>query len=253
VEIGQAFVSGAPTLMRRPAARLTFRTMSERRYSDSEIAEIFQRATEAPHPQRSALVSSEGMTLAELQEIGREAGIAPESVAQAARSLTLSPQPTLRRFLGLPIAVGRSMDLDRKITDAEWEQIVVDLRQTFDARGRVREEGSFRQWTNGNLQALVEPTPTGNRLRLKTLNANARTLMLAGVAMAGVGAATVVGALAGGTGIALDSAIQIGTIGAALFAVGAIRLPRWARLRQRQMEEVIARVAAPPQLGKPGG
>jgi hypothetical protein len=218
--------------------------MSERRYTDSEVAEIFQRATEAPHPQRGALVSSDGMTLAELQEIGREAGIAPESVARAAHSLMIAPTPTLRRFLGMPIAVGRSVDLERKITDAEWEQIVVDLRHTFDARGRVREEGSFRQWTNGNLQALVEPTPTGNRLRLKTLNANARTLMMAGAAMAGVGAATVIGAMVGGADIAMNSAVQIGTIGAALFVVGAARLPRWARLRQRQMEEVIGRVVA---------
>ena len=36
------------------------------------------------------------------------------------------------------------------------------------ARGHLSEEGPFRQWTNGNLQALLEPTESGQQLRLKT-------------------------------------------------------------------------------------
>src|SRR5687767_6128512 len=104
--------------------------MSERRFSEKEVAAIFQRATEAPSSHRSTITSSEGMTLAELQAIGREVGIAPEVVAQAAKDLTLAGTETSKRFVGIPIAVGRSVDLDRKVSDSEWEQIVVDLRHT---------------------------------------------------------------------------------------------------------------------------
>ena len=109
------------------------------------------------------------MTLAQLQEIGREVGIAPVMVAEAAKAIDLLGRPMSRYFLGLPIGVGRTVNLDRKLSDEEWERFVVDLRETFDARGRLKSEGSFRQWTNGNLQALLEPTPTGQQVRLRTL------------------------------------------------------------------------------------
>ena len=52
--------------------------MSERRYSDEEVAAIFARATETQESQPRRNTPGEGMTLAELQEIGREVGIAPE-------------------------------------------------------------------------------------------------------------------------------------------------------------------------------
>jgi hypothetical protein len=87
--------------------------MSERRYTDEEVATIFERAA------------------------------------------------------GLPIGVGRTVELDRPRSDSDWERLVADLRETFEARGMVRYDGPFRQWTNGNLQALIEPTPSGHRLRWK--------------------------------------------------------------------------------------
>src|SRR5215203_4970217 len=131
--------------------------MTERRYDQAEVAAIFERAAEATthagEPRQPA--SSEGMTLAELQEIGREVGIAPESIALAARSVGVAAQASSRTFLGLPLGVARTVQLDRRLSEEEWERVVVDLRETFNARGSVRSEGSLRQWTNGNLQALL--------------------------------------------------------------------------------------------------
>ena len=44
--------------------------MTERRYSDEEVAAIFERAAEAQHTSPRHLPSGEGMTLTQLQEIG---------------------------------------------------------------------------------------------------------------------------------------------------------------------------------------
>lgn len=132
--------------------------MTERRYSEAEVTAIFERAAEAQQSARRQLPAGEGMSLAQLQDIGREVGIPSELVDQAARSLEREGQPASRKFLGLPIGVGRTIELGRKLTDEEWERLVVDLRETFDAKGRVRYDGPFREWTNGNLQALLEPT-----------------------------------------------------------------------------------------------
>lgn len=60
--------------------------MAERRYTDEEIPKIFERATEAQQSTRRLPASGEGMTLADLQEIGRDVGIPPALVADAARS-----------------------------------------------------------------------------------------------------------------------------------------------------------------------
>jgi hypothetical protein len=183
--------------------------MTERRFNGAEVAAILEKAAEAQHTGSRQLPSGEGMTLAELQAIGREVGIDPRLVAQAANALDKVGRSTSRKFLGLPIGVGRTVDLGRKLSDAEWERLVVDLRETFDARGSIRQEGSFRQWTNGNLQALLEAAPTGHRVRLRTVKGDAVGWITGGLGMVGVAAALVPmvlrGAAASVSGVAIGA------------------------------------------------
>jgi len=226
--------------------------MTERRYTEEEVAAIFERAAEAQQASRRQLPAGEGMTLADLQSIGREVGIPAELVAQAAQNLERGGEVKPRRFFGLPIGVGRTIEFDRRITDAEWEQLVVDLRETFDARGVVRYDGPFRQWTNGNLQALLEPTPTGHRLKLQTVRSASRASMTAGVLMTAVsGVMVAVAAISGHAASAIDAVWPLALVGSTLFGAGAVRLPGWARLRGRQMEGVSARLARGIAAGDP--
>ena len=53
-----------------------------RRYSDREVARILERATELQRAEPSA-TNPEGLTLAELTEIAREAGIEPALLRRA--------------------------------------------------------------------------------------------------------------------------------------------------------------------------
>lgn len=217
--------------------------MSDRRFNEEEVATIFQLATEAQQSPQPRLPSGEGLTLAELQEIGRQVGIPPELVIQAAASLGQVGVSTSRRLLGLPIGVGRTIELERKLSEEEWERLVVDLRETFDARGRVRREGSFREWSNGNLQALVEPTANGDRIRLRTVKGDARAWIRGGFVTLGIAAAMAMVGLAGSSSHHyLTMAGEIAVLAAGQFAIGAIRLPGWARLRRKQMEEISGRL-----------
>ena len=221
--------------------------MAERRYSEDEVAVIFDRAAQSQQSLPKQRATNEGMTLAQLQDIGREVGIPAELVAEAAHSLTVADaRPMERKLLGLPIGVGRTVELPRRITDDEWERLVVDLRETFDARGRVRAEGTLRSWNNGNLQALIEPTATSHRLRLRTMNGQARTFMATGVALLLGGWATIAIKVIG-EGAQPDLLARMGillTVGAGMIAFGALRLPAWARLRKQQMEDVASRLIA---------
>src|SRR5438309_3501608 len=212
--------------------------MAERRYNDKEIAAIFRAAAEEePQSPQREVARDEGLTLAELQSIGTEVGISSEAVAQAARAVDVRLGAASRTFLGLRIGVARTVNLNRRLSDEEWERLVVQLREVFNARGRTRSDGSLRQWTNGNLQVLLEPTETGHRLRFRTTHGAARASIGAGLAVLGVTAIVALSGAIWGTlrdaasGIALMAAAGVGMI-----ASGALRLPRWARLRERQME-----------------
>lgn len=217
--------------------------MSERRYNEDEVSRILERAVRHQHAELRQLPPSEGMSLAQLQEVAAEVGIAPEVVAAAARSEGMPRTIEVRRELGFPIGVGRTVQLDRTLSDAEWERLVVDLRQTFAARGVMRVEGGFRQWTNGNLQVLVEPTSQGDRVRLLTRSGRARTLMAGGLGALAMGG--VIALMYGVRGVAPAEFILPGLFGAAglgSFLSGAFPLPGWARERLDQMAGVIDRL-----------
>lgn len=176
------------------------------------------------------------------------------AILHAAQSLEMAGRPPSLQYLGFSIGVGRTVEFDRPLSDLDWESLVADLRVTFEARGTVRYDGPFRQWTNGNLQALVEPTPRGHRLRLQTVKGNSRAMMTGGLATVGAATATLlVVAVTGGLGNAgsLAGVGFMAAMGLGIFAIGALRLPGWARRRRTQMEEVAARLTIAVNSGSP--
>lgn len=217
-----------------------------RRFSEEEAAEIFERAARSQVGAGAQPSPTAGMTLAQLQEIGAEVGIPEDLVARAAATLDRPAPTAAKRFLGIPIGVGQSVELGRRLTDDEWERLVVRLRETFDARGAVSQQGSLRQWTNGNLQALVEPTETGHRLRLRTAKTQAPGTIVLAALVAGAGAVGLVGAVFGtATGTFADAILApllalLG--GAGTIAWQRTRLIQWARERARQMAEIAAQL-----------
>jgi hypothetical protein len=227
--------------------------MNQRRYTDDEVAAIFERAATEQQTAPRQLAPAEGLTLAQLHDIGREVGISAEEVTRAARSLELAGHPVSRSVMGLPLRVGRTVELPRRLTDGEWEQVVADLRDTFQASGSLRYDGSFREWSNGNLSVMLEPTPTGHRVRMRTASDLLRQLLGAGLVLTGMGSLLSFLLIAQGKaeGLALTGflvATGIGTMG-----LGAVRLRGWASLRQRQMEGLAGRIAllaeSPPSRG----
>src|SRR5262245_35198867 len=107
--------------------------MTERRYDEREVEAIFRDATEGRAARPAAVNTT--FTLAELQEIGREAGISPESVAIAAASLDVRADSGRRTLLGLPVGVSHTVELGRLLSDDEWHRLVSRMRAEFDAQG----------------------------------------------------------------------------------------------------------------------
>ena len=219
--------------------------MTERHYSDDEVAAIVRAAAEGSGSRTLPGGSADGLTLKDIQAIAREVGISPLAVSQAAHSLDRARAPAVSQtFLGLPIAVQRTIAFDRRLTDAEWELLVVELRDVFHARGTMRAHGSLREWNNGNLQALLEPTATGHQLRLGTFKGNARASAATGLLVLSLSAAVTVAVGASGALHVAPVIAMLTTFGAMLLANGTLLLPRWARQRARQMDGIIERLAA---------
>lgn len=222
----------------------------QRRYSEEEIAKILEQATEIQATSGRSLThpDQQGITLEELQEVGDEVGISRELIAQAAAALD-RPTPVVaptKTYMGVPIGVGRTVDLGRNLSDKEWARLVVDLRETFNARGTIRDEGVFKQWTNGNLQALLEPSDEhGQRLRLSTVKGDGRPALGMGAAMMGAGVAlsgTMTVLASGADPGAIASFLLISVAGAFMHGMQRFTLPRWAERRAEQMEGVAARL-----------
>ena len=217
----------------------------ERRYGEEEMAAIFEAASgplASRKDSRAASDSDQGLTLAELQSIGREVGISPERIAEAAAGLEhVQPSLPRRTELGMPMSAAHIVEISRPLTDREWSLLVSDLRETFHAQGRERSHGETREWANGNLHAVVEPTRTGYRLRLGSLKSDGLVLNRMGAFGMIMGAVVgVTSALSGDPG-AVSESVMLGGIGDSAFAFNAVRLPRWARLREQQMREIAER------------
>jgi len=153
----------------------------------------------------------------------------------------------IRRFLGLPLRVERNVKLRRPFSESEWDEVVADLREIFNAAGVLKEDGSLRQWSNGNLQVVLEVNAITQRIRLRTFKGNALVLIGAGLGICGAASvaliATLLNTATTDTRLVTILAFMVG-VGATAVAVTALRLTPWARRRHEQMSEVAARVIA---------
>lgn len=220
--------------------------MDERLYEEAEVAQIFKAAASPRASERRsggrAVASAGGFSLAELQAIGGEVGIEPERIAEAAAALDVHGAPAPRRsYLGMPVSVGRTVDLPRAPTDREWEMLVAELRETFGARGKDRSSGGLRAWNNGNLHAYVEPSEAGYRLRLGTTKGGAAQSIQMGIAALLVGLLLAVLLFAEVLDEDLSVLLIFTVMGVGALAMNAFRLPRWAREREEQMDHIAAR------------
>ena len=215
----------------------------ERRYDDTEIRAIFALAAESGDRELPANVPGAGLTLAELQRIGETVGLDRGRVATAATRLDLRRDAVrARTYFGLPLSVGMSAELPRALGDAEWEILVGEIREVFDARGRLTGTGGLREWTNGNLHVFLEATERGHRIRIGTTKGTAVRATRIGLAMVGL-AVILLGVLLVTGQLAEDlfMPIFLGALGVAALGSNVLILPYWARERERQMEHVVAR------------
>jgi hypothetical protein len=88
--------------------------MSDRRFTEEEAAAIFRKATESQQTPPREAPPGEGLTLAEIQEIGLQVGIDADAVARAAPPSDRSGPRRRPASSGFPSASGARSTLDAR-------------------------------------------------------------------------------------------------------------------------------------------
>jgi len=217
---------------------------SDRRYDEEEIAAIFKAAAERQEEAKSNRSKGDGLTLDELQQIGKEAGITPEMIADAASSLERVPEvQTQSTLLGLPTSVGRTVQLEGHLSDDGWSVLVAQMRSQFRAHGKTENLGRLRSWRNGNLQISIEPGAKGDILRMRTVKGDAMARLFGTLAGIIAVVALAVNILSAGGSVDFRQVMILTLIvaGLGVFSAPVLRLRSWARERGEQMEQLARR------------
>lgn len=195
---------------------------SERRFDDREVGLIIHRAAELQQTE-VARTDSAGMSLAELEQVAREAGLDPALVRRAAREIDEPPPPPAPRLTGAPMRIVLERSFDGELHDDFYEGLVAEIRRSLDDQGQVSVLGRTLNWNPSNVgvgrharprHLLVTVAVRGGQTTLRIEESFGRLAgRLFGGLMGGVGV---------GSGTGLGMGIGIGALHSAAAATGII-------------------------------
>ena len=182
-----------------------------RRYDEDEVARILKRATEIRQERTARDLASDGLTLAELEEIAREADIDVGHLRQAALEMDSGELEGgfLSRMAGERLTLVRELSLSGEMTEDGYEAIVAAVQAIARDHGTVALLGRTLTWRvetrnkSRSTQVVVAVRQGETRIQVEE---NLHQLA------AGILAGTTFGGGAGvGLGVGLPMAISLGS------------------------------------------
>lgn len=119
----------------------------KRKFSKAEAERIFSQAAERQQARQKE--DANQLTLEDLEEAGKAAGIDPAFIRAAASDL-LRPSRTTeeRKFFGFPVELRESHVLPLTFNEDNWQQAVDVFAATYKKPGRTQEVGTTRRWSS---------------------------------------------------------------------------------------------------------
>jgi hypothetical protein len=183
---------------------------SSRRFNEKEVALIIKRASELQQTEASS-DSSTGMSLAELEQVAREAGLDPALVRRAATDLdTRVTDQKPNGFIGAPTALRLERTIDGEVPADEFETLVLEMQRELGQVGAASTFGRSLQWTvqgvdrrrvsTRTVQVTISPRDGRTTIRIEERLGGLAGGLFGGL-MGGLGGGT--GGLAAGVGIGM--------------------------------------------------
>jgi hypothetical protein len=190
-----------------------------RRYGDKEIGLILKRATELQKQEPTSSAERGGLTLAELEEIGAEAGIDPRLLRRAAAELDAgavgATAEGLTRLVGAPLAIQYDRTLPGELTEADFMSLVPEIQKVAEGHGHAGLLGNTLTWQSRTDEG-------GRSLQISVSSRDGRTQILISERLgqhAGALFGGLVGGVGGGAGLGIGLGVGLGALQSALFAV----------------------------------
>lgn len=196
---------------------MTEPTNLPRVYGEEEIGRILKRATELQHREPSAPPA--GVTLAELEDIAREAGIDPSYLRRAALEVDsgVSDPSFWDKVIGEEWMLVRDVSIPGELTQDGFERIVEAIHSRSKEHGQPSLLGRTLTWRaetankTRTIQVVVTSRDGTTQIRLEENLSQVAVGLFSGVT-AGAGL---------GFGLGLGLPIGIEVLGSALFATAA--------------------------------
>jgi hypothetical protein len=226
-----------------------------RRYDDDEVARILKRATEIRRDRRLPAhpLQDEGLTLEELEEIAREAGIDVAHLRQAALEVDtgndrLAP---MEQFVGGPLTAAQEEVVEGELDEDGFQVLLHTLQQGLGEFGLPSLMARTLTWKNetaknGGRSTMATVSVRGGRT---TIRIEESYQQVAGGFQGGI---TVGGGVGVGVGFGVPLATAAGSLLTGIaFPVGAILAAYviargtyrdYVGRRQRKIAEVLARM-----------
>lgn len=215
------------------------------RYSDEEAALILRRAAELQHVEGQP-PSTTGFTLAELQQIAREAGIDPQRVADAAALVHGGRNGRWTRILGAPARFRYETSIEGELPDHAWGVLLEEIRAVMRKPGQVSHLPGALEWrqdrkeNTGAVEIVVTSQAGTTHIGLNADNRSLAGILLAIGAWVGLAGTVTMGEMIVGFGISEWVAGAGGAGGgiAAAWAGWRHFAGRW----EKQMSSLAARI-----------
>jgi hypothetical protein len=242
-----------------------------RRFNEKEVAQIIKRASELQQLE-STTESTAGMSLAELEQVAREAGLDPALVRRAATDLDTrvtdrQPSP----FLGAPTVLVLERTIDGEVPSDEYEALVLEIQRELGGVGTGSTLGRSLVWTmqgtdrrrvsTRTVQVTVTPRNGRTTIRMEEPLGQLAGGLFGGL-MGGLGGGTSGIAFGIGMGVFHSAPIAVGIIGAMVSGSYLLartifgrtvrgRGERLQRLMSRLAEHVSATATHTPEVSRP--
>jgi hypothetical protein len=226
-----------------------------RRYNEKEVADIIKRASEFQQLESTA-ESTAGMSLAELEQVAREAGLDPALVRRAATDLdTRVSDRKPSAFIGAPTHLVLERTIDGEVPADEYETLVLEMQRELGGVGHASALGRSLVWT---MQGVHHGRASSRTIQVTVTPRNGRTTIrieeplgqlaggLFGGLMGGLGGGTSGIAMGIGMGVFHSAPIAMGLIGGmvtASYVLARTIFGRMARSRGERMQRLMSRLA----------
>jgi hypothetical protein len=227
----------------------------ERKFNDEEVALIIKRAAELQQTEQTEQDTSSALSLTEVEEIAREAGIDPKLIRRAAVGLdqpaqTNRPSP----WIGAPTRIVFERVVDGEIPVEEFESLIAEIRRTFGDNGLPSVLGRSLAWSSGiggrrrssgrHVDVSVVTRGGITTIRVEEELRNLAGALFGGIVGGGGGGTTGV-TMAIGMGV-FHSAPVAGllwvTVAGGFYTLARTIFGRMALGRERQLSELIGRL-----------